>query len=234
MGVTINTQLLVGLDHRDIDFDSLQAPLHRQLLAPFRALQHRARAEGMELAIASGYRSFERQLAIWNAKARGERPLLDSDGQPLNPAELSPWETVQAILRWSALPGASRHHWGTDLDIYDRNAVPEDYQVQLSLEEVHENGPFGPLHCWLDTHIAAGDCENFFRPYEVDRGGVAPERWHLSYAPLARQFQAGLTLECLAAVLQEQPLALKGTVLSHLDEIYQRFVVIPEQCYPNG
>ena len=30
----------------------------------------------------------------------------------------------------------------------------------------------------------------FFRPYTTDRGGVAPEPWHLSYAPVAARAQA--------------------------------------------
>ncbi|NIM47861.1 MAG: D-alanyl-D-alanine carboxypeptidase family protein, partial [Gemmatimonadales bacterium] len=86
-------------------------------------------------------------------------------------------------LRWSALPGASRHHWGTDLDVYDLAARPEGYEVELIPEEVDAGGMFGPLHEWLDGRIAADAAFGFFRPYERDRQGVAPERWHLSYAP---------------------------------------------------
>ena len=36
-----------------------------------------------------------------------------------------------AILLWSALPGASRHHWGTDFDVFDRAAVPPDYRAAV-------------------------------------------------------------------------------------------------------
>ena len=38
-------------------------------------------------------------------------------------------------MRWSAIPGSSRHHWGTDLDVYDAAAVTPDYQVQLTPQE---------------------------------------------------------------------------------------------------
>ncbi len=34
----------------------------------------------------------------------------------------------------------------------------------------------------------------FYRPYAVDRGGVHPEPWHLSYAPLAQQALAAFSL----------------------------------------
>ena len=35
------------------------------------------------------------------------------------------------ILEWSALPGASRHHWGSEFDVFDLAALPEGYRVQL-------------------------------------------------------------------------------------------------------
>jgi len=52
-----------------------------------------------------------RQAEIWNAKAAGLRPVLDANEQPIDTGTLSERELVFAILRWSALPGASRHHW---------------------------------------------------------------------------------------------------------------------------
>ena len=100
-------------------------------------------------------------------------------------ASLSAEQQLHAILRFSAIPGTSRHHWGTDLDVFDAAALPQDYQLQLSPQEVAPGGMFDPLHCWLDQRMAAGEVHGFFRPYGQDRGGVAPERWHLSYAPMA-------------------------------------------------
>ena len=70
-----------------------------------------AEQAGQTLAVASAYRGFDRQLSIWNAKARGEKPVLDLAGQAIDLDCLSDWDRVQAILTWSALPGASRHHW---------------------------------------------------------------------------------------------------------------------------
>ena len=57
---------------------------------------------------------------------------------------------------FSALPGASRHHWGTDIDVYDANAVSSDYVVQLSLKEVGSGGVFDSLHKWLDLLMEEG------------------------------------------------------------------------------
>ncbi|MGB2173241.1 MAG: M15 family metallopeptidase, partial [Porticoccaceae bacterium] len=131
----------------------------------------------------------------------------------------------QAILRWSALPGASRHHWGTDFDIYDASAMPENYQIQLSPEEVQGNGLFAPMHDWLDEYIDTQQTD-FFRPYEVDRGGIAPERWHLSYRPVAEQYAQMLTNDILSAKLKSSNLMLLDVVLEHLDEIFQRYIIV--------
>ena len=200
------------------------APVHRDLLGPFRELQGDALREGFELRILSGFRGFERQLSIWNRKATGQLAVLDSRAVPLDITTLSERELVFAILRWSALPGASRHHWGTDLDVYDEAAKPVAYEIQLVPEEVDAGGMFAPLHEWLDNRIASGDAYGFFRPYDVDRGGVAPERWHVSHAPTAAACERRLTAPVLREVVTQADLRLQHVVLRHLDEIYERFV----------
>ena len=225
-------QHLTGKNSEFIECDKDGKGLHREVVEPFTQLQNVAKKEGFEIAVVSGYRNFDRQLKIWNAKARGDRDVLDDQGLVIDLSSLTPWEQVQAILRWSALPGASRHHWGTDLDIFDKASVNARYQPKLSIEEVANTGPFGPMHCWLDLQIAQSSSFGFFRPYLCDHGGVAPERWHLSYAPLSVEFQSGLTVECLVAAIIDEPLVLKETVLAHIDEIYQRFVSIPRNSYP--
>ena len=72
----------------------------------------------------------------------GTRPILDDHGEAKNPRDLTPSELLESILRWSALPGFSRHHWGTDFDIYDKSTLPHGYQVQLVPEEYQKRGPF--------------------------------------------------------------------------------------------
>lgn len=149
-------------------------------------LRKRANKAGFDLRVASGYRSYERQLSIFNAKARGERPIVDDAGRRLLPAALSGEALLAAILRFSALPGVSRHHWGTDVDVWDSAAVNADYQLKLTADEYASGGVFSALSQWLDERIAADDAEGFFRPYVRDLGGVAPEAWHLSYRPGAQ------------------------------------------------
>lgn len=224
---------LMGLDEQALlALDDAPGPtrIHAQLEAPLKRLASAARQAGFEMRVASGYRSFERQQAIWNAKATGRRALLDERGQPLDASTLSPADTLFAILRWSALPGASRHHWGTDIDVYDASALAEGQSLQLTREEAE--GPFAPFHEWLSGYLNGPDNPGFFRPYDRDRGGVSPEPWHLSYAPLANRYARTLTLETLRAGLADKELALKEEVLSRLPQLFERFVRVPEGPEP--
>ena len=199
--------------------------IHKQVLQPFIDLQRAAQKAGFDLRICSGFRSFDRQLLIWNGKASGMRPIMDPFGKPINIQNLSSWQKIQAILRWSALPGASRHHWGTDFDIYDAKAMPEDYQIQLSPAEVQGNGIFAPMHDWLDDYLDSQQT-GFYRPYKFDKGGIAPERWHLSYRPVADQYAEQLNSEMLCAKIKNSNLMLLDVVLEHLDDIFLRYIAV--------
>ena len=181
---------------------------------------------GFDLQVISGFRSYEAQLSIWNNKAQGKRPLLDSNSKQLDVSSLSPEETLNAILRWSAIPGASRHHWGTDMDIYDGNAIPEEgYDIQLVSAEVEPGGIFGNLHSWLDQTIRDGESEDFFRPYDKDRGGVAPEKWHLSFAPLSKRYLRDYTLELFEQTVSQSDISLKEVLLRDIERYYQQYVL---------
>lgn len=202
--------------------------LHADVARPFSALKAQASKVGFDLKIISGYRSFSRQLGIWNAKAQGERPVLDDESKEIDISQLSSVETMHAILRWSALPGTSRHHWGTDFDIYDAAAIDDNYQVQLIPEETVEGGPFGPMHKWLDEVLPQTD---FYRPYEFDRGGTGPERWHLSYAPIADPCAQKLSPKAILSALEGVEIELRDDITEHIDTIFQRYIAVTSaQC----
>lgn len=217
---------LLGLDESLLVFSpEPNCHLHPETLAAVLDLRARAANFGFDLRIASSFRSFERQLLIWNNKALGLRPVLDSSGEPLDIHHLNEREKVFAILRWSALPGASRHHWGTDVDVYGAANVNPDYQVQLTVAETQAGGPFAEFHRWLDDELQQSGTQ-FYRPYAQDLGGVAPEPWHLSYAPLAKKYAQLFTGDILREQLEVVSLELKETVLEHLDEIFQRYICV--------
>jgi LAS superfamily LD-carboxypeptidase LdcB len=193
------------------------------MLEQLELLQCRAAQAGFDLQVASGFRSFNRQLGIWNAKAQGVRPVLDANGQSIDMTLLSDDEQVFAILLWSALPGASRHHWGTDVDVFDAAAIPADYQLQLTQAETEGSGPFAPFHRWLTLELQT-ESTDFFRPYLVRAGSVSPEPWHISYRPLSQVFSSLLTLEILREKILTTDIALKAAILKNLDVIFARYI----------
>ncbi|MEX1034088.1 MAG: M15 family metallopeptidase [Cellvibrionaceae bacterium] len=210
-----------------VEVAELGCRLHAQVVGPFKQLRAAARIAGFDLAVASSFRDFSRQQAIWDDKLAGRRPVLDDHGVPVALERLDDWGKVQAVMRWSALPGASRHHWGTDLDIFDRNGLGPDHpHVELTAAEWQPGGPFYEFHGWLGEAMARGQACGFVRPYSVDRGGIACEPWHISYEPVAADFQRTLSAAVLREVISQADIALRDTVLSHLDEIHRRFISV--------
>jgi len=195
--------------------------LHADVVAPFLNLRRAALAEGIDLAASSSFRDFGRQLTLWNGKFSGERPMLDASGLRLDAKSLTPRERVDAILLWSALPGASRHHWGTDVDLVDRKATAAGYQIKLTREEFAPGGPFANLDLWLNTNAPRF---GFFRPFQGVRSGVQPEPWHFSFAPIAERARRRLSPQVLRNAIAAAPLLGKVVVLDHLDELHARYV----------
>lgn len=215
---------LTGRAHSHVmRFDAMGCSLHPQAAAALLALRTAAARANIDLAAASAFRDFARQRDIWNGKYRGERPLLDRAGQPIDAHSLSAAARIDAILHWSALPGASRHHWGTDFDVVDLAALPPGTGVQQLLlpGEYAPGGRFERLQAWLLRH---GEEYGFYRPYDRDRGGVQPEPWHLSFAPLAADALAALTVDVLGQALEDA--ALEGVTLEGTEVVQQRLVEI--------
>ncbi|WP_445424702.1 M15 family metallopeptidase [Alishewanella sp. HL-SH06] len=217
----LNRALLTGLDNSAMQHIGNQQWLHQEAMAAFLQLKAALANEGFDLAVVSAWRSFERQARIWQAKCLGQRPVFNHAQQRVDVTSLSAQARIEAIMLYSALPGASRHHWGTEIDVYDAAAVPIDYQVQLNTDEYQGDGPFATLAQWLQQNAAD---YGFFLPYRAFRGGVAAEPWHLSYQPLASACQAALTLEQLQQTLMDNPIAEQATVLQMLPELYPRFI----------
>jgi LAS superfamily LD-carboxypeptidase LdcB len=203
---------------------TLQDPsctLHHAVVGPFLGLRAAAAAAGIDLQPVSSFRDFTRQLGIWNAKCRGERDLLDRDGTLLDHASLGEDELVNAILHWSALPGASRHHWGTEIDVIDGNAAAPGPGLLLP-DEYAPGGRFARLAAWLDGNLAD---HGFYRPYAHDRGGVQPEPWHLSHAATAARALADFTPQMLRDALDGAELDSAAAVTARLPEIFERYVL---------
>lgn len=205
-----------------IDLFDPPCTLHYEVVASWLAMRDAAAIEGIDLHARSSFRDFATQLAIWNSKWRGERALYDRDGRLLRRDELDDSQAIDAILCWSALPGGSRHHWGSDLDVVDAAAIPAGYKVELIPSEYSQGGVFEKLTRWLDERMHEF---GFFRPYRTERGGVSPEPWHLSYAPVSLPALESLSLSMLRHVLEASDISGKAQVLARLPEIYTRYLL---------
>jgi len=213
-----------------IELQSPHCTLHYEVIASLLAMRDAAHADGVDLSIASSFRDFDTQLSIWNRKWSGERPLYDRVGRLLERARMADSDVVDAILAWSAVPGGSRHHWGSDIDVFDAAALTDGYKLQLVPSEYASDGIFSRLSAWLDRNMQRF---GFFRPYRTDRGSVNPEPWHLSYAPVSVPALESLSLSMLRQVLETSSISGKPQVLARLPEIYTRFLLAidaPNSC----
>jgi LAS superfamily LD-carboxypeptidase LdcB len=198
-----------------------QCLLHARVVTPFLNLRRAAEADGIDLVPMSSFRDFARQMDIWNGKFSGERPMYDAAGVEVQACSLAPAARIDAILLWSALPGASRHHWGTELDLVDGNAAGPGHEDQLTRQKFAPGGPFYRLAEWLETHAPRF---GFFRPFRGVRSGVQPEPWHVSFAPIADKARRHLSPAVLRSAIAAAPLLGKEIVLARLDELHARYV----------
>ena len=148
--------------------------LRRDAYEAFKKMHVAAKKEGIKLVIISATRNFEKQKSIWEAKWSGERIL--SSGENAATAYPDPQQRALKIMEYSAMPGASRHHWGTDIDL---NNLSDQWFVK---------GPGKTIYNWLSKHAGEyGFCQPY-SPKGANRpDGYNEEKWHWSYVPIARQ-----------------------------------------------
>ena len=140
----------------------------------FKLMKKAALNNGINIKIVSSFRSFTRQKQIWNNKFIKN----DSIGYSVK-------KNIKKIMEYSTIPGTSRHHWGTDIDIIDGNISPKG-DVLLT-EKFYGNGPYVKLEKWLGEN---SEKFGFYLVYTNDneRNGFKHEPWHYSYAPLSKEF----------------------------------------------
>lgn len=197
--------------------------LEHATLNAFLNMQTAAKADGIDLQVCSSFRSFDKQLSIWNRKWTGVLPILDMQSKLIRTDKFSDAEKIHSIMHWSALPGASRHHWGTDFDVYDKQSVERHgHRFELIPSEYCDGGPCFLLNQWLEKHaIEFG----FYRPYEKYNGGVAREPWHYSYQASASLVIEQFELASLHTQLAESEILGKQTVLELLPSLFTQYTL---------
>ncbi|MEM1340627.1 MAG: M15 family metallopeptidase [Bacteroidota bacterium] len=138
----------------------------------FVAMKKAAFQAGFTIKIVSSYRSFDRQKVIWERKYRR---YTEEQG-------LAPTAAIEKIIEYSTIPGTSRHHWATEVDIIDGN--PTVSGDVLLADKFEKGGPFEGLKTWLDENAAKFDYHLVYTD-SYFRKGFKYEPWHYSYAPLS-------------------------------------------------
>lgn len=223
----MNYKVLTGRDISELSQLNDKHSLHPNTIAAFLKLKKLANKEiGAKIEVISSHRTFEKQLQIWNNKASGNKDLFDLNEKKINTHSFSKLELMKAILLWSAIPGGSRHHWGTDLDIFDANQI-EASQVQLLNSECLPGGPCADLHLWLDEKIKQNQAFGFFRPYDTPRNntGVGMEKWHISFSKLSDNYLSAYTHDIFIQNIKTADILLKDEILEHSQLIYENYIL---------
>lgn len=131
-----------------------------------------AKKDGIRLQIRSATRNFDYQKSIWERKWTGATSI--ENGNNAAEAYPDPVQRAAMILKYSSMPGSSRHHWGTDIDL---NAFDNSW---------FESGPGLNIYNWLRANAARyGYCQPYSKKGPDRPHGYEEERWHWSYLPLA-------------------------------------------------
>jgi zinc D-Ala-D-Ala carboxypeptidase len=145
--------------------------LRSEAYEAFQKMAEVARKEGITLTIVSATRNFESQKRIWENKWNGKTKV---EGKDLTTVK-DKAERAKIILRFSSMPGSSRHHWGTDMDL---NNLENSY---------FESGEGLKIYQWLVTHAHEfGFCQPYTSKADGVRTGYEEEKWHWSYLPLSK------------------------------------------------
>lgn len=139
--------------------------LRTEVLSAFKALHEAAIDEGLDIIILSGTRSFTYQQSIWERK--WEKPRYMG------------WDALDKaldILTYSSMPGTSRHHWGTDIDL---NALENAYFESGEGREVYE---------FLNRCAPTFGFQQVYTSKDMPnspRSGYEEEKWHWSFMPVS-------------------------------------------------
>jgi LAS superfamily LD-carboxypeptidase LdcB len=229
----------------------------RLLQEPAEALESMSRAalaDGVDVWARSGYRSLSQQRYLWNRKYRGQDTVRGDDGSRLTlTRDHSAAEKVRLILSYTAFPGTSRHHWGTDVDMAQTFADGcADLLLQDGLVPVAPAGsdvPVAPAEpapsegqaepgaaqkverdedgCLPAQRWLAARAHEFgwYLVYDVARGGFQPEPWHWSYLPFAVPALTRYVAEVEPELLRDRGVDGDEVVLEDFAAYRERFLL---------
>ena len=204
--LTINLDLLLG--KKEISATTKEFNLLPQVALAFKAMQTEAKKDGIDLKVVSSFRSYAAQKGIWNRKYK----RFISEG-------LTGPEAIKKIIEYSTLPGTSRHHWGTDIDLIEGSEIVEG---DVLLEEHFHQGAYQKLHRWLQKNATRFGFDIVYTNDSL-RKGFLYEPWHYSYAPLSKEFlKTYQEKELIYSIKQDSTLLGKEFISPKFLENYYR------------
>lgn len=141
--------------------------LRKKTYEAFVKMHQQASLEGIHIIIVSATRNFDDQKKIWEKKWQREQYKGWKDA-----------DKAKDILKYSSMPGTSRHHWGTDIDF---NSVSPSYFKQGEGKKLYE---------WLQKHAGEYGFVQTYTSKSAGRTGYDEEQWHWSYLPLSGPMRA--------------------------------------------
>ncbi len=170
----------------------------------FWKLREKAAKDGWELVLVSGYRSFEGQRLLWNRYFKRATKDETGDDQKM----------VKTVMRYTSVPGFSRHHWGTDLDISEKTL-----RGQLLTPDEEISSRVLDFYHWMEVNAPRF---GFCKVYRGKKGIIADEPWHWSFWRLAVAYQHQLeTLPSLEKFLRTKGVEGGQYIHGHIGEILQ-------------
>lgn len=180
--------------------------LRKAAYEAFLSMRAAAEADGIRLEIVSATRNFNYQRGIWERKWTG---VTKVEGQNLAKKTKDPVQRAETILRYSSMPGTSRHHWGTDIDL---NSLNNSY---------FESGVGKKVYDWLQANAGNfGYCQTYTVMDETRPHGYQEEKWHWSYMPIAGRFLEAY----LAQVSYTELTGFKGAEAAEGLGVIQKYV----------
>ena len=180
--------------------------LRKEAHNAFIEMKKAALNSGIKIQVVSSYRNYDHQKRIWNRKYK----TYINKG-------LTEVKAIEKIIEYSTIPGTSRHHWATDIDIIDAS-VKQPKNV-LSPKNFTDNGCYFKLKQWLDEHA---NNFGFYLVYTNDdnRKGFKYEPWHFTYAPLSTSYLKAYRTLDLEVVLKQNEVLGNSNFSSEFIEKY--------------
>ncbi|MDQ7048489.1 MAG: M15 family metallopeptidase [Enterobacterales bacterium] len=194
--------------------------IHPDIKQDLAGLLDAAQIAGQPIALISSFRSFDRQLTLWNQKWLGNLKVYALDGQLIDISELSDEDKFHRISLWSALPGFSRHHWGTDIDIFSAKAIEQGHKVELVTQEFESGGVCESLNQWFDENLQN---YGFFRPYQSYQQGIAAEPWHISHHLTAESIREAFPMDECQSHLAQSSIKSGAFIIQNCQSYFDRY-----------